>query len=237
MWWENIINLNSVRVWWQVQSVLIVWWLGKYVAITFNSNWDDFWLFLVVSATVESSINFFWHILSSATNWPWINVVWISTALSNFLCSWLSAISHWHSEFFLFWRQYHWSLWDDTVSCTVLNVCAVQGCGATDWDNDWCGIVLDWTDFRRLRLVGSLRDWTLWGRCRNDTRWLCSLRLSGSWGIGWWSGGIGCWSLGNGSGWCWSNKCRIIVRWRWIELGVAWQVLICWLSHNVSFLC
>lgn len=237
MWWENI-NLNSVRVWWQIQSVLIVWWLGKYVAITFNSNWNDFGLFLVVSAAVESSINFFRHVLSSTTNWPWINVIWISTALSDFLRDWLSAIRHWHAEFFLFWSQYHWCLWNNAVSCAVLDVGAVQSSGATDWDNDWCGIVLNWSDFWWLRLVRSLRDWALWGRWRNDTRWLCSWRLSWTWWcISWWTRGI-CWrSLGNWAGWSWSNKCRVIIGWCWVELWVAWQVLIAWLSYNVSFLC
>lgn len=128
-----------------------------------HPNWVDSAGLLLVGAAIEGSVEFFRHVLSGATNWPWVGVVGIAAALSDFLGVWFAAVSQRHAEKFLFGREADWGLGDDTRGRAVLDVGADHGSGAPDWNDDWCWIILDdWSVVRWLRLVWNLGSWSGW---------------------------------------------------------------------------
>jgi hypothetical protein len=78
------------------------------------------------------------------------------------VCGWLTAVSQWNTEHFLLGSERDRGFADDTGGCAVLDLSAVQGSGASDWDDDWCWVVLnDRSVFSWLWLVRSLwrRSW------------------------------------------------------------------------------
>jgi hypothetical protein len=126
-----------------------------------------------------------------------------------------------------------------------LDLCAVQGSGASDWNHNWCWVVLDdRSDFSRLWLIRSLGNW-LW-LIRSLRGWLWLIRSLRGWTGLWWLGWdnswrLSDWALRNWSwtlrNWAlsWSDDRWLIVRWSWVAVWEARQVLVAWLSHDVSF--
>lgn len=202
---------------------MIVGRLRNDVAFLFDlhPDWLDSAGLWLVAAVVEDLVEFLGHVLSGAAHWPWIGVVGIAAALSDFLGVGFAAVSQWHAEKFLFRREADWGLGDDTRGGAVLDVGADHGSRAADGDNDWCRVILNH---------------------RSVVCWLRLVRDLGSWG--WWSwavlllGGVN-WRLGARRSWTglrwtrsWRDEVVVVVRWRLI---VAREVLIARLLHDVSF--
>jgi hypothetical protein len=216
------INLNSIVAWRQIQSLLVVGRLGNDVAVLLwtNANWNVAAGLGLVGSAVESAVELLGDVLTGATDWPWVDVVGIAAALSDLVGGWIAAVSQWDAEHLLLGRQLDGSLRDHTGRRAVLDVSAVESSGAADWNDDRCWVVLHWSDLRWLRLVRPLGNGTRLGWLGNDA-W----RLRTRW-LSWSRSRTG--RLEDGD--------IVLVRWLRLELRVAGQVLVAWLSDHITLL-
>lgn len=199
--------LNLIISWRQIEAILSVRWLWDHVSVTWRLHANNVHVrcFGLIFAAIENWIQFIGLIHSSATDGPWVSVIWIAATETLFFCLWMKTFAQWNTEELLVGCENYWRFWDDAHGRAHFDSCAIHGSWAANGNDNWCRNKRTWDGFR-----------CLWDRLRLGTRTRWRLR-----------------SLRRGRRRIWTNDDGIIVGWSWRI--ARWKICVGWLPNDISF--